>query len=320
MKILTPLNDIDSMYRLHEAGADEFYVGFSDSEWEEYFGPFSDLNRLSSYGGDANQSLNEKIASCMENAHYLGIPLYVTFNAAHYDDEKLRWIDYYMETIAQYGAAGVIISTPELAELADRHGIPAVASTMCGVYNSDIARFYADLNVKRIILPRELSLDSIQKIISDVPQMEYEVFLMRNGCRYSDSYCLGMHGGLFGGLCYDQSMRRPNIILQEGISDEIWNQVEYNNYLFENVFHKTACGQCALWRFLKMGVSAVKIVGRMEDADAIAVDVQMTRYNLAVAEDSKTEAEYLRNMAMPDDRFEYCAGGLSCYYPEVRFK
>ncbi len=320
MKILTPLNSIEQMYRLFEAGADEFYMGFSDPEWNAAFGPFADLNRLSSYGSTANQEDSANLASCIENAHRLGASLYVTFNAACYDDEQLEWFGYYMDAVSGYGADGVIIGTPEQAVMAAERGLPAVAGTMCAVYNSDIAAFYADLGVNRIILPRDLSTDTIREIVSRVPEVEYEVFLMRNGCRYSDSYCLGLHGGTCGGLCFDQSLQRPDIVPSESADEERIFRLEENSYLYESVFHRIACGQCALWRFLRAGISAVKIVGRMDDAESVAGDVQLTRYNLAVAEDCGTETEYLRNMAMPDRRFGYCAAGLSCYYPEVRFR
>ena len=52
-------------------------------------------------------------------------------------------------------------------------GISAVISTISGVYNSDIAKFYKNLGAKRIILPRDLSVSEIEAIIHVVPDMEY---------------------------------------------------------------------------------------------------------------------------------------------------
>ena len=34
-------------------------------------------------------------------------------------------------------------------------GLAVVASTMCGVYNADIARFYRELGCTRVIVPRD---------------------------------------------------------------------------------------------------------------------------------------------------------------------
>ena len=89
----------------------------------------------------------------------------------------------------------------ELVEIAKKYRINAVISTIAGIYNSDIAKFYWKLGVERIILPRDLSVDDIERIVTSVPDVEYEAFMMRNGCTFSDSNCLGLHRSEKSAIC-----------------------------------------------------------------------------------------------------------------------
>ncbi|MFR1640235.1 MAG: U32 family peptidase, partial [Eggerthellaceae bacterium] len=104
-----------------------------------------------------------------------------TFNAA-YAQEQLDFLFGYFERLHEAGAAGVIVSVPEAVQAAADCGLAVVASTMCGVYNADIARFYRRLGCTRVIIPRDVSLDEIEAIVRAVPGVEYEAFVMRNGC------------------------------------------------------------------------------------------------------------------------------------------
>ena len=174
MNILTPLNRFTDIDVLADAGANEFYIGFADKAWTDKFGMFENVNRCSAYGMNANSSRIEDVPRFASAAHRRGASLYVVLNSQCYNDAQLKWIEYYTDRIASSGANGVIVSTPEQVEIAKKYRIKAVASTMCSVYNSDVARYYRDLGVDRIILPRELSTDAIDKITSAVPDVEYE--------------------------------------------------------------------------------------------------------------------------------------------------
>ena len=55
MKILVPVNNSDYIDRYIECGADEFYLGFYDEQWENKFGKYADINRMSGFGKLANK-------------------------------------------------------------------------------------------------------------------------------------------------------------------------------------------------------------------------------------------------------------------------
>lgn len=314
MKILAPFNDFYALDSLIALGAQEMYMGFCEPEWSVYFGQYSDINRLTLFKETANRYTLKDIPSIVEQSHLRGCRLYITINAPGYTKEQKKVLERYIEYLGQCQVDGVIISIPELVEVVRKYHMQAVASTMCGIYNQDIARFYADLGISRMILPRELSLRDIASIMKAVPEVEYEAFLMRNGCRYSDAYCLGLHGGDCGALCY--TLRQGYMQVKGKESLELWQ----THQQFSTQYHEFACGQCAIWRLMDLGVSAVKIVGRLDDSSEIAADVAITKRNIEIASQCANEEEYLEKMELPGDLETYCREGLSCYYPEVRFR
>lgn len=321
MKILAPFNEQGALEMLVGAGAEELYMGFYEPEWTSYFGKYSDINRLTLFKETANRYTLADIPTIAAQSHLRGCQLYITINAPGYSREQKKVLESYLEYLAQCQIDGVIVSVPELVEPVIQYGLQAVASTMCGIYHQGVAEFYADLGVSRMILPRELSLQEIASIIEAVPYVEYEVFLMRNGCRYSDAYCLGLHGGECGALCY--SLRQGMMQVQTAVSSiqaeednlKLWQ----THQQFAREYHEFSCGQCAIWRFMQLGIAAVKIVGRLDNMAEVAADVMITKRNIEIASQCDSETEYLRYMEMPGSLDEYCRKGLSCYYPEVRF-
>ena len=314
--ILVPLNDLSMASAYAQAGADEFYLGFYDPAWMNAFGPYVDLNRMSGFGTEANAYSFAEALGGVQLVKELGKKVYLTFNTAAYSARVHGMIAGYFAQLAAYGADGVILSGPELVDAARAVGLEAVASTMCGIYNRHIARFYQDCGMTRMILPRDLSLAEIADIVEAVPGMETEVFLMRNGCVYSDSNCLGMHGMGRGALCGE--MKTAQRIVRCMDEAQVEPAVE-NSDLHCHEFHKHACGLCALWDFEQMGVSAYKIVGRGDQTDAILEDIQTVSAELEVARGCTSCEEYLERMLPHPYADQVCDRGLNCYYPELRF-
>lgn len=240
----------------------------------------------------------------------------MTFNANAYSKAQLDFLFGYFERLREEGAAGVIVSVPEAVEPAADCGLEVVASTMCGVYNDQIARALQGLGCTRVIIPRDVGLAEIEAIMQAVPTLEYEAFLMRNGCIFSDCYCLGRHFQGRNALCFDvRDVKREFFVddvpgLERAVRE---NDQDYGR------LHRTACGLCAIWRLERAGVSAAKIVGRSDDSACILRDIETIRRNVAIARGCADEQEFLARMDVPPERAAACADGLSCYYPEVRF-
>lgn len=319
MKVLVPLNNIEHMSDYINAGAGEFYIGFHDGQWNKEFGEYADINRMSGYKERANPNDFETVIAIIRQVKELGKLIYVTFNSSVYSKEQFPFLRNYIKRLKDAGVDGVIVSCVELVRIAKEENVPSVVSTIAGVYNSEIARFYAREGAKRIILPRDLSMDEIEKITKEVKDMEYEVFMMRNGCMYSDSNCLGFHRSEMCSIC-SSIIDAPNAINLEKDSFKTRNDAELNDMIYRNHFHTYACGLCSLYRFVKMGITAGKIVGRSDEWQFICNDIELVSKNIEIAKTCESEEEYLEKMIMPDGRVVMCKLGLSCYYPEIRFK
>lgn len=317
MSILVPFNDLTALTTFYEAGAREFYIGFEDQAWVQRFSAQADLNRLSGFRGQANAYMFEELCEIIPQVCALGAQVYIPFNTGIYTAEQLRFIQQrYLKALARAGATGVILSGPELMGPARQAGLMAVASTMCGIYNADIARYYERAGANRIIFPRETTLAEMENIRQAVPSLSFEVFLMRNGCIFSDSHCLGCHRSGHYSLCRDLRAGTHYNEQLFGYDPATDAALEESCRQWGSLFGQ-ACGLCALWRLEQMGANAYKIVGRCDEAEEVAADIALVARNLEIARASATEDEYLQNMERPANAAEVCTSGLNCYYPEV---
>ena len=318
MKALVPLNNVEHIDDYIESGAGECYLGFYDEAWHDQFGEYADINRLTGFKKNANPYKLEEVINIIEDTKKKGVMMYVTFNASVYSQAQLDYMVRYMERLKATSLDGVIVSCPELVEMASKLGMNVVVSTISAAYNEDTVKFYRDLGAKRIILPRDLSMDEIESIVKAVPDVEYEVFLMRNGCRYSDGNCLGFHRSEMSAIC--GCLGGAHRTLQYEKNDfKTRHEVELNDILYTKFFHSNACGLCSVYRFVKIGIAAGKIVGRSDEWQYICRDINLIKQNVEIAKKCESEEEYLDKMILPEDEAMMCKLGLSCYYPEVRF-
>jgi len=318
MNILVPLNNHEYINEYIEAGADEFYMGFHDHRWEEEFGEFADINRMSGFRQHANRYSFEEALFFGSKLHEKGKKIYVTLNANCYSMQQLEYMERNYFPLLKDAVDGVIVSDLHEAERAIQAGLNAISSTMCGIYNADIAKIYSDLGVKRIILPRDLSVAEIGEIVAEMPEIEFEVFFMRNGCAFSDAFCLGMHRKECGAIC-GHLKRSPKIIIGSKIGFHIMHDIRFNDGLYNNRFHHSACGMCALYRLKENNISSLKIVGRADDESSVLKDIMLTKKNIEIAQSSQNEQEYLERMEFPENFGTECIMGMNCYYPEIRF-
>lgn len=318
MKILVPLNNMEHIDDYIAAGAGEFYIGFYDEEWTSKFGDFADINRMSGFKENANPFSLEEVIEIISKVKEKGMLIYVTFNSSIYSEEQLNEIKKYFIALKEGGADGVIVSCIELVEIAYKLELPAVVSTISGVYNTQIARFYKDKGTKRIIIPRDLSVDEIETIVKEVPEVEYEVFMMRNGCMFSDANCLGMHRNESCSICGSLVSVDSQIRIKDNNFKKRHN-IELNDLIYTKSFHEYACGLCSIYRFVKMNITAFKIVGRTDEWKNICSDIRYVKQNIDIAQSCKTQEEFLERMQLPEESRRMCKLGLSCYYPEMRF-
>ncbi len=295
----------------------EFYVGIELEEWYASFGTTAELNRMSAFGSTANMQGIDSVRSLCEAAGQND--LYLALNAPSYSKMQLSFLDSLLSEMKEFHLTGIIIGDPMLADIVRKHDMKAVASTMIGVYNADIAMWCYEHGFQRLILPRDLTLDEIQAITAQVPDVEYECFLMRNGCRYSDSHCLARHRNKYGALCTYLDHSNVSFGGAPQSSFKAHDDTVYNHHLFSKAFHRSACGLCAIWRLMKMNITSGKVVGRADGISSIEEDAGLISDNLKIASTCESEEEYLSKMVYPRNYDVICYQGLNCYYPEVRY-
>jgi len=318
MNILVPLNSKEYIDKFIDAGAEEFYMGFDDDDWYTEFGNFSEINRMSGFKKRANRYTLDDVIDIAAYLSTKNAELFLTVNSPRYSEAQLNRIELYLQKVANSKISGIIISCPELLPIANKYGIKSVCSTMSAVYNNDILNYYKKLGVRKIIFPRDITIDEIAKMIQSNPELEYEVFLMRNGCVFSDSNCLCMHRDPYKSLCGMLSHSERKIVSND--TDFIRNQ-EYrvNSMLFHDYYRKLSCAICALYDFVKLGVKSGKIVGRADEQEFVLRDVKLVKRNIEIAQKASCREEFLQKMIFPPYYEQSCNSGYACYYPEIRF-
>ena len=322
MKILFPYcPDLEMTDLRGFESAVELYGGFMDPGWEKEFGSGYGLNRMSSFRRNANFPSFDSFLEAASLAARQGIPVNATLNALSYSPEECGYItDRYLRPLSRVSGVGVIVSSPALCRAAHELRLFVSVSTIAGCYHSDAVKAFRDAGANSVIIPRELTLDEIAGIRRDVPEMDLEVFVMSNGCRFSDSVCMGCHIPHEGSLCglLDRSAPELRGDLSRLRFEEMSRQ-RLAMQMWHRVFMKDACGLCALWRMERMGIARCKLVGRSGGSRSALGTLRILYDNMALAQRSATEEEYLNGMELPDNADFRCTVGLNCYYPEVRF-
>lgn len=295
------------------------YFGFHDQLWTEKFSEYTDINRMSGFNKNANLYSFPDILDIIKEIKAEQMDAFVTLNANVYNSKSLQWIEeHYFSALKDAGASGVIVSTESIAKSAINAGLNVVASTILGLYNSDIIKYYYSLGIKRIIVPRDLSLMEIAAIHKEIPDVELEVFFMRRGCIFSDGFCLGAHRKECGSTCGSLNVLNKRIVCNSSVTSNS-HLIEYNDSLYHTRFHYNACGMCAMFKMREIGIASLKIVGRADDPNIIVEDIKITKANLDIMKNCKSENEFLEKMIIPRCCKDLFDEGLSCYYPEIRF-
>ena len=308
MRVQMPFRPGNDIGLLAESGATEVYMGYISEEWNSRFGPENDLNRMSGFGSQSNFMRFEDARYTMGLCKGHDMKVFVTLNALSYSDEEADFVLRECESIEEAGFDGLILGDLGLIKVACEAGYNVIVSTIATVYNSESAAYFRDLGANRIVLPRDLTLYDMAGIIRDVP-MEYEAFIMQAGCRYGDGFCTCDHGTGAKTICSTLHFRNKEWL----IPDNSLNAVLHNNYLFDNVFHKEACGLCSIYKLMEIGVGTLKVAGRSNSQEINLRCCKAVSDNIRISETCSSHDEYLEKMVIPFD-IEAICHGLNCYY------
>jgi putative protease len=138
-----------------------------------------------------NEFRIEQIAIGIQEAHARGKKFFVTSNLLPHND-KVRTYMRDIEPVIAMKPDGLIMADPGLIMMVREKWpeVPIHLSVQANTVNYAAVKFWQNVGVTRIILSRELSLDEIEKIRQECPDMELEVFVHGALCIAYSGRCL----------------------------------------------------------------------------------------------------------------------------------
>ena len=138
-----------------------------------------------------NDFKDKNLALGIKEAHALGKRFYVTANLMPHNSKVRTFIDD-LEPVIELGPDALIMADPGLIMMVkDRWpGMPIHLSVQANTVNYAAVRFWQREGIERIILSRELSLDEVEEIRQQCPDIELEVFVHGALCIAYSGRCL----------------------------------------------------------------------------------------------------------------------------------
>jgi putative protease len=175
VELLSPAGTIKNMRYAFAYGADAVYAGQ----------PRYSLRVRN------NDFLEDNLAIGINEAHQQGKKFYITSNIMPHNSKIKTFIDDMRPVIAM-GPDALIMADPGLIMMVRETWpeMPVHLSVQANTVNYATVKFWQSVGVERIILSRELSLDEIEEIRQQCPDMELEVFVHGALCIAYSGRCL----------------------------------------------------------------------------------------------------------------------------------
>ena len=256
VELLAPAGNMENLKYAVMAGCDAVYLG---------------LKKFGARAFSSNFSDNEFIEA-VNYCHLYGVKVYVTLNTIIYDyevEDFLKTVDF----IHKNNVDAVLIQDLGMLDLVRKTypNLEVHASTQMHIHNLDGVKVLEKLGIKRAVLARETSIDTI-KYIKENSNIELEVFVHGALCVSYSGECLmskfigGRSGnrGECAGACrlsYDVVDCNNNILNKNKypISTKDLNTIYYIDKLIES------------------GVASLKIEGRMKSREYVYMVVKLYR-------------------------------------------
>ena len=173
-ELLAPAGNFEKMQFAFHYGADAVYIGGQD---------------FSLRANAENFSLTE-IKKAVKYAHKLNKKVYVTVNII-FHNEDIKNIENYLYELEKAKVDAVIISDPFLIDIIKNKtpNLEMHLSTQQSALNYETCKFFANENIKRIVLARETSKHDIKKIIKN-GNIDVEMFIHGAMCVSFSGRCV----------------------------------------------------------------------------------------------------------------------------------
>lgn len=248
IELLAPGGSMDSIYAAVQGGADAIYMGGTKFSARAYASNFGE------------KELIEVVKYC----HMYNVKVYIAFNTLIKEEEFQEAIEY-GKFLYKIGVDALITQDMGLFKRL-KEEVPDIeihASTQMSIHNGEGAQFLKEQGFHRIVLSRELSLEEIKYISTDLG-IETEIFVHGALCISYSGQCLmsSVIGGRSGnrGRCA-QPCRLPYSIIKKSTGES------KEGYLLSP---KDTCTIEEIKALIESGTSSLKIEGRMKKPEYVS--------------------------------------------------
>ena len=279
MELLSPAGHWEAMTAAVQNGADAVYLGCGD---------------LNARRGAKNFS-SEQLPQAVEYCHLRGVKVYLTLNTLP-SDREMAEAERLLRQASRCGVDGVIIQDWGLAALAREivPDLPLHGSTQMTVHNLAGVEKAAELGMRCVVLGRELSGEDIRFICERSP-IAIEVFA---------------HGALC--MCWSGQCAMSAMIGQRSGNRGLCAQPCRLPYRFDGgaaghpLSLKDACLASHLGELRDMGVSILKLEGRMKRPEYVAVITRI--YSTLLKENRRPAKEEMDQLTLAFSRDGFTEG------------
>ena len=304
MELLAPAGDKSKLIMAIEYGADAVYLASTRFGLRTFAGNF-DL---------------EGLKEAVDYAHSKNVKVYVTVNIIPHERDLADLPEYilYLDKIGVDAVIcadlGVISIVRRIAPNLDVH-----VSTQANITNSEAAKVFVDMGVKRLVLAREMTLEEIKELKSKIPaDIELEAFCHGAMCISYSGRCL-LSNFFTGrdanrGACVQAC--RWNYEIRE-ISKDQYYPIEEDTHGTYILNSKDMCMIDYLDKMQEAGITSLKIEGRMKTEYYVANVVNAYRQALNYLKNNK---EYNLPSEIRDEVFKCGHRDYSCgfYFGEPK--
>jgi len=338
IKILSPISRFDEVESVIAAGADELYCGILLDHWRNRYTVSASLNRRQEdnliLGTSPHFKSFEEFRESIEVAHSHAVSVILTLNEHYYSQDQYSHLMPYVDQALEARVDAFIVGDIAFILSLRERGIPINIhiSTAGTVFNSETVKFYQDLGASRIILPRHLTIEEIESIISEASDIELETFILNSRCANIDGFCTFQHG--LADLSPDEKVKKRylnacmlpyNVSVYAGAVEQLdpltQEKISWERQSIWSALHidDRPCGACALYEFSQMGLHGVKIVGRQNTKSKKVKDVTFLRTLIDFLSEKNPSKEEFRNFSrrLYQETYKWPCLVFKCYYPSV---
>ena len=218
----------------------------------------------------ANNFEYDEIVEAIKYCHLYGVKVYITVNTLMFDDEIEEVIDY-IDFLHKSNVDAIIMQDMGLIKKVHEifPNLEIHISTQSHNHNDDGIKFYENLGATRIVLDREMSLDEIKRLNTN---LEKEVFIHGALCVSYSGCCLfsSMNGGRSGnrGECVASCRLKYDLYKSD---EKIKTDGEYLLSTKElNTLNRVK-------ELIEAGIDSFKIEGRMKSPEYVGFVTRLYR-------------------------------------------